>query len=74
MTCPQRISSLLNVLLCIVGIATALLIPDHEFPLVDPATTEAAERLATNEDMVAIRAEFDRMLVAKGLVTDGQLT
>ena len=55
------------------GIAAALLLPDHEVTPVDPVTAEADERLATTEDMVAISAEFDRMLVGKGLVTDGQL-
>ena len=55
------------------GTAATLLLSDHEVTSVDPVTAEADERLATTEDMVAIRAEFDRMLVGKGLVTDGQL-
>ena len=55
------------------GTAATLLLLDHEGTSVDPVTAEADERLATTEDMVAIRAEFDRMLVGKGLITDGQL-
>ena len=34
---------------------------------------EADERLATLDDMLAVRAAFDEMLVAKGLVTGGQI-
>ena len=34
---------------------------------------EAREQLTLADDMVAIRAAFDRMLVDKGLVTDAQL-
>lgn len=34
---------------------------------------EAREHLSLADDMVAIRAAFDRMLVDKGLVTDAQL-
>lgn len=34
---------------------------------------EAREQLSLADDMVAIRAAFDRMLVDKGLVTDAQL-
>jgi hypothetical protein len=56
----------------LVATALAYLIPDRD-QTVAPASGEADERLATDDDMVAIRAEFDRMLVAKGLVTDGQI-
>ncbi|HEX2284786.1 MAG TPA: hypothetical protein VHI10_08180 [Mycobacterium sp.] len=38
-----------------------------------PPTAEADERLVTGDEMIAIRAEFDRMLMAKGLVTGEQL-
>jgi len=55
------------------GTAATLLLSDHEVTSVDAVAGEAGERLATTEDMVAIRAEFDRMLVGTGLVTDGQL-
>jgi len=60
------------------GTAATLLLSDHEVTSVDAVAGEADERLATTEDattedMVAIRAEFDRMLVGTGLVTDGQL-
>jgi hypothetical protein len=34
---------------------------------------EVDERLITADDMVAVRAEFDRMMLRKGLVTDEQL-
>jgi hypothetical protein len=57
----------------VVGIAAILQLSDREVAQVDPTTTEADERLVTTEDILAIRAEFDRMLVGKGLVTDGQL-
>ncbi|SEH80028.1 hypothetical protein SAMN04489835_4293 [Mycolicibacterium rutilum] len=38
-----------------------------------PDSDEADERLATADDILAARAEFDRMMVRKGLVTSRQL-
>ena len=70
---PKRDRSIyarLQILL--VAMALAYLIPDRD-EVIAPEGGEADERLATADDMVAIRAEFDRMLVAKGLVTDGQI-
>ena len=57
----------------LVGTALAYLIPDRDVPVAAPDAGEADERLATTDDIMAIRAEFDRMLVGKGLVTDGQI-
>ncbi|BBX02204.1 hypothetical protein BST36_14070 [Mycolicibacterium moriokaense] len=57
----------------LVGTALCYLIPDRDVPEATPESGETDERLATTEDILAIRAEFDRMLVGKGLVTDGQL-
>ena len=73
MSTAYLLAFLMFILFLFFGIAATLLLPDHEVTLVDPVTTEADERLATTEDMVAIRLEFDRMLVGKGLVTNGQL-
>jgi hypothetical protein len=55
----------------IVGTAATFLRRDPCDVEVDPA--EAAERLATADDIVAARAEFDRMLIGKGLATDDQI-
>lgn len=60
------------VMFLLVASALGYLIPDRD-EVVAPEGGEADERLVTADDMVAIRAEFDRMLVAKGLVTDGQI-
>ncbi|MCV7299965.1 hypothetical protein H7J93_10000 [Mycobacterium barrassiae] len=60
-------------MLLLVGTALCYLIPDRDVPDAAQDPGEADERLATTEDILAIRAEFDRMLVGKGLVTDGQL-
>jgi hypothetical protein len=60
----------------LVGTALTYLIPDREVAVAAPTDADAGEtgeRLATTDDIVAIRAEFDRMLVGKGLVTDGQI-
>jgi hypothetical protein len=55
--------------------AATVLLSDRDAPVAadDTEADEADERLATTDDIVAIRAEFDRMLVVKGLVTDGQI-
>jgi len=70
-------STYLHVFLMFLLVATAatILLPNRDVPvaLEGTADTEADERLATTDDIVAIRAEFDRMLIVKGLVTDGQI-
>lgn len=68
-------STYLHAFLMFLLIATAatILLPNRDAPVAAVDDTEADERLATTDDMVAIRAEFDRMLVVKGLVTDGQI-
>jgi len=53
--------------------ATVILFPGRDTSVAAPDAGEADERLATTEDIIAIRAEFDRMLVVKGLVTDSQI-
>ena len=68
--------SIAFVMFLLVAMSLAYLIPDRDGPVAAPTDAdvdEADERLVTDDDMVAIRAEFDRMLVAKGLVTDGQI-
>jgi hypothetical protein len=40
---------------------------------VDPAMAESGERLATLDDMLAVSAAFDEMLIRKGLLTGEQL-
>jgi hypothetical protein len=64
--------SIALVMFLLVATSLAYLIPDRDSTDA-PEGGEADERLATADDMVAIRAEFDRMLVAKGLVTNGQI-
>jgi hypothetical protein len=68
-------TTFLHVLLMFVLVTAAatILLRDRDTPEAAPAAEEADERLATTEDIVAIRAEFDRMLVVKGLATDGQI-
>jgi hypothetical protein len=68
--------SIAFVMFLLVATSFAYLIPDRDGPVAAPSDAdadEADERLATDDDMAAIRAEFDRMLVAKGLVTNGQI-
>ena len=68
--------SIAFVMFLLVGTALTYLIPDRDAAVAAPADAdvgETGERLATTDDIVAIRAEFDRMLVGKGLVTDGQI-
>jgi hypothetical protein len=68
--------SIAFVMFLLVAMSLAYLIPDRDGPAAAPADAdvdEADERLATDDDMVAIRSEFDRMLIAKGLVTNGQI-
>jgi len=60
----------------LVAMSMAYLIPDRDGSAgapIDADVDEADERLATDDDIGAIRAEFDRMLIAKGLVTNGQI-
>lgn len=68
--------SIAFVMFLLVATSFAYLIPDRDGPVAVPTgadVDEADERLATLDDMAAIRAEFDRMLIAKGLVTNGQI-
>ena len=62
-------------LICLVCIDPAAVwrVPRPTASDVDPATVEADERLATVEDMLAVRAAFDEMLIRKGLLTGDQL-
>ncbi len=68
-------STYLHVFLMFLLVATAatILLPNRDVPVGPFDDAEADERLATTDDIVAIRAEFDRMLIVKGLVTDGQI-
>jgi len=61
--------------LCVVCVGTAavLFVPSRTVADVDPATSEAGERLVTADEMLAVRAAFDQMLVNKGLLTGDQL-
>lgn len=68
--------SIAFVMFLLVAMCLAYLIPDRDGPVAAPTDAdvdEADERLATDDDILAIRAEFDRMLIAKGLVTNGQI-
>jgi hypothetical protein len=60
-------------IICLVGVGSAAWLFDPRPRAIDPATDEAGERLATVDDMLAIRAVFDDMLIRKGLLTGGQL-
>ena len=51
----------------------ATLITDNRTAEVRPDADEAAERLVTAADMLAVRAAFDDMLLRKGLLTGDQL-
>ena len=55
------------------GSTVTLFLPDRRIVQIGLAPSEADERLATFDDIAAVRAEFDRMMVRKGLVTDEQL-
>ncbi|HJT96501.1 MAG TPA: hypothetical protein VJ777_31880 [Mycobacterium sp.] len=61
------------VVLACFGVAAMLAVPRPDFGHVFPSADEADERLATDEDIRAICAEFDEMLVDKGLLTGDQL-
>ena len=68
--------SIAFVMFLLVAMSLAYLIPNRDGTVAAPADAavdEADERLATDDDMVTIRAEFDRMLIGKGLVTDSQI-
>jgi hypothetical protein len=58
----------------VVGVGAAVVvIPRPVARVVDPATDESDERLATVDDFLAVRAAFDEMLIRKGLLTGDQL-
>jgi hypothetical protein len=66
--------SIAFVMFLLVATSFAYLIPDRDGAVAAPTDAgEADERLATDDDIVAIRAEFDRLLVGKGLVTASQI-
>jgi hypothetical protein len=66
---------LLLLFFCIVvaGTAATLFIPGRTITDDLPDQEEAGERLATATEMLAVRADFDQMLVSKGLVTGDQI-
>ncbi len=53
--------------------AALLYVPAHAATEVALSHDEAGERLVTLDDILAVRAAFDEMLVSKGLVTGGQI-
>lgn len=55
------------------GSVVTLFLPTPGVLESDEPLGEAAERLATTDDMLAACIAFDRMMVRKGLVTDEQL-
>jgi hypothetical protein len=57
----------------VAGTAAALFIPSTTITEHGPDPDEEDERLATDAEMLAVRAAFDEMLVRKGLVTGDQL-
>lgn len=57
----------------LIATASTILLYNCNAPVPPADAGEADERLATTDDIAAIRTEFDRMLVVKGLVTDGQI-
>jgi hypothetical protein len=65
---------LLGILCFVCGGSTAVVfIPRPMVRDVEPGMDEADERLVTLEDMLAVRAAFDEMLIRKGLLTGDQL-
>jgi hypothetical protein len=61
--------------ICVFGVCSAALVLASK-PLirdVDPAMAESGERLATLDEMLAVSAAFDEMLIRKGLLTGEQL-
>jgi hypothetical protein len=58
----------------VAGTAATLFIPSRTITQDGPDQDEAGERLATDTEMLAVRAAFDQMLVRKGLLTGDQLT
>jgi hypothetical protein len=60
---------------CFVGVGSAAVVffPSSMVPDVEPGMDEADERLVTLEDMLAVLAAFDEMLIRKGLLTGDQL-
>jgi len=61
--------------ICVFGVCSAALVLASKPVIrdVDPAMAESGERLATLDDMLAVSAAFDEMLVRKGLLTGEQL-
>ena len=62
-------------IICLVCIGSAVVVffPSPMVPDFEPVMDEADERLATLEDMLAVRTAFDEMLIRKGLLTGDQL-
>ena len=60
------------VVFVVFGSAVTFLLPTPGV-LGDETADEAGERLITTDDIGAVRAAFDRMMVRKGLVTDAQV-
>jgi hypothetical protein len=61
------------VVLACFGVAAMVAAPRSDIGYVSLTADEADERLATDEDMLAMCAEFDEMLLGKGLLTGDQL-
>lgn len=55
------------------GSTATLLMPDEAIAAYDREPSEADERLVTAAEMLVARADFERMLVRKGLLTGDQL-
>ena len=55
------------------GASATLLMADHTVAALHPPAGEADERLVTAADVLVARADFERMLIRKGLLTGDQL-
>lgn len=71
---PNQLVAALYFCFAVAGAAATLLIRALPSADVGPLSEdEARERLATDADILAVRAAFDDMLIRKGLLTDDQL-
>jgi hypothetical protein len=57
----------------LIGSTAALLMPARVSTGHPPESDESAERLVTAADMLVVRAEFEQMLLRKGLLTGDQV-
>jgi hypothetical protein len=67
--------ALLLTFICVfcAGTATAFMVPTATVDEAAPPTDETFERLITIDEIMAVRAAFDEMLLDKGLITGEQL-